>query len=90
MTTAYTATSAKLFFAARIQKKCSSPSSTMTYTALCSCCQRFAPSAFTARLNEVAASGSISRKAVNPTRANGRFGMSWTIACSSKPMSSHA
>jgi hypothetical protein len=57
---------------------------------LCSACQRAAPSALMARLNEVAASGIISSSAVKPTSANGRFGMSRTMASSSKPMSSQA
>jgi len=43
-----------------------------------------------ARLNEVAASGSISSSARKPTSANGRLGMSRAITAASKPMSSQA
>jgi hypothetical protein len=48
----------------------------MAYTLRCSACQRAAPSALMARLNEVAASGSISSSAAVPTRMKGRLGMS--------------
>ena len=54
---AYTATSAKLFLAARIQKKGRIARPAITYTSRCSACHRAAPMARIARLKEVAASG---------------------------------
>ena len=49
-----------------------------------------APSALIARLNEVAASGVSSTKALKPTRMNGRLAMSLAISARSKPMSNQA
>ena len=43
------------------------------------------PSALIARLNEVAASGSISSSALKPTRMKGRLAMSRAIALKSRP-----
>ena len=59
----------------------------MAYTSLWSICHRLAPSALTARLNEVAASGVSSRNAVKPTRMNGRLAMSLAMSGASNPMS---
>jgi hypothetical protein len=56
----------------------------------CSACQRAAPRRRMARLNEVAASGSISSSASVPTRMKLRLAMSGRMSATSNPMSSQA
>ena len=85
---AYTATSAKLFLPARIQKKCSRAS---TRDRVHEPVQRL-PALRAQRLDGAVERGGRQRQqqqqALKPTRMNGRLAMSLTIASRSKPMSS--